>query len=93
MLSIVWVFLLSDQIETRRVYWHSRRGMLELDLILVPFAEQCYAQLSADDQQAYRDLLECEDIDIYAWLMRRTSPPAAQLKQIVQQILAFKLKS
>ena len=29
----------------QRIRWHSRRGMLELDLILVPFAEQHFESL------------------------------------------------
>ena len=44
--------------EIKRIYWASRRGMLELDLMLVPFMEDCFRTLSADKQQHYADLLE-----------------------------------
>ncbi len=73
--------------DARRVYWHSRRGMLELDLMLVPFVEQQYSGLSEADQQAYRALLECEDTDIYAWMMQRGEPEEVSLRPIVQRIV------
>lgn len=73
--------------DARRVYWHSRRGMLELDLILVPFVEQQYSSLSEAEQQAYRSLLECEDTDIFAWMMQRSEPEEESLRPIVQRIV------
>ncbi|MFK7733439.1 MAG: succinate dehydrogenase assembly factor 2 [Pseudomonadales bacterium] len=78
---------MASDVEARRVYWHSRRGMLELDLILVPFVEQQYSSLDEADQQAYRALLECEDTDIYAWMMQRSEPDEESLRPIVQRIV------
>ena len=77
-----------DQTDHRRVYWHSRRGMLELDLVLMPFAEQVYPVLEPADQQLYRDLLQCEDTDIFAWVVHRAAPDP-RLVPIVQRILAY----
>lgn len=71
----------------RRAFWHSRRGMLELDLLLVPFVEHEYATLAADLQNDYHQLLECEDSDIYAWLMQRGSPDEAALRNIIDRII------
>lgn len=79
--------MISNDAEARRVYWHSRRGMLELDLILVPFVEQQYSSLSEADQQAYQALLACEDTDIYAWMMQRSQPEEESLRPIVQRIV------
>jgi len=33
-------------LEHRRLWWHSRRGMLELDVLLVPYTETVYPTLS-----------------------------------------------
>ena len=52
-----------------RIFWHSRRGMLELDLLLVPFVKDVFDDLTLEDQILYRDLLLLEDQDIYALLM------------------------
>lgn len=73
------------QKELNRMYWHSRRGMLELDLILLPFVEQKLPQLSAGEQEQYRQLLVHEDQDLYAWLVGRASPPQ-ELSAIVKTI-------
>ena len=32
-----------EEVELNRLYWHSRRGMLELDVLLVPFVKEVYA--------------------------------------------------
>lgn len=68
-----------------RVSWRSRRGMLELDLYLVPFAEWEYAGLPVPEQGAYRDLLAREDWDVLDWLQGRSAPPA-HLVGIVSRI-------
>ncbi len=67
-----------DAAEIRRVYWRSRRGMLELDLLLLPFAREAYAGLAPELRAAYRELLSCEDRELWAWLLRRESAPARQ---------------
>ncbi|WP_178102777.1 succinate dehydrogenase assembly factor 2, partial [Pseudomonas sp. DE0010] len=30
----------TEATELNRLYWHSRRGMLELDVLLVPFVKE-----------------------------------------------------
>jgi len=76
----------ADEIDVKRVRWHSRRGMLELDVLLVPFAEEAYADLSDDDQQRYRDLLECEDPDLFTWFMEHIVPDDADMARIVELV-------
>ena len=78
---------MADETELKRLYWHSRRGMLELDVLLVPFVQEVYATLDADDQARYRKLLECEDQDMFGWFMQREEPEAPDLKRMVKMIL------
>ena len=58
-----------EQSELNRLFWHSRRGMLELDVLLVPFVQEVYPTLDAENQARYRKLLECEDQDMFGWFM------------------------
>ena len=74
-----------DGQELRRVRWRSRRGMLELDLFLVPFAEHRYADLTPAERSAYRRLLDREDWEILDWL-RQDSTPAPELAGIVELV-------
>lgn len=76
------------QEKLNKLFWHSRRGMLELDLILVPFVREHYSNLDEINQKRYDQLLTCEDQDLFSWFMRRGEPDDAELAEIVKVILA-----
>ncbi|GED22018.1 succinate dehydrogenase assembly factor 2 [Halomonas sabkhae] len=71
----------------KRLYWHSRRGMWELDLMLVPFLEQRYDALDERDQLAFQALIGEEDQDLFFWLMRRDWPQEPERRRIVKMIV------
>jgi antitoxin CptB len=77
-----------QEFNKHEIFWHSRRGMLELDLLLVPFAREVFESLSHPDQMLYSELLEEEDQDLFAWLMQRTPPKDPRFEAIIRQILA-----
>lgn len=70
-----------------RIYWHSRRGMLELDLVLMPFVKTHFKELTGQQQQAYLQLLECEDQDMFGWFVKRKTPEDKVIAAIVTLIL------
>ena len=72
-----------------RIYWASRRGMLELDLVLMPFAEKPLRELAPADQQRYIRLLESEDTELFAWFLQRQRPQDPELAAIVDIVLAY----
>lgn len=78
----------TSDLTLKKMYWHSRRGMLELDLILVPFAEKKLPGLTPGQQADYARLLMEEDQDLYQWLVRRAPVPVRELQGIVDTILA-----
>ncbi|MBB3104413.1 succinate dehydrogenase assembly factor 2 [Azomonas macrocytogenes] len=78
---------MTDQTELNRLFWHSRRGMLELDVLLVPFVQEVYATLDPEDQRRYCKLLECEDQDLFGWFMEREIPEDADIYRMVRMIL------
>ena len=69
-----------------RLVWASRRGMLELDLILAPFVENVYDSLTEDDQLRFEVLLECEDQTLFMWFMQRDQPTDPNMRRILQII-------
>ena len=69
-----------------RLVWASRRGMLELDLILSPFVENVYDSLTEDDQLRFEVLLECEDHTLFMWFMQREQPTDPNMQRILQII-------
>lgn len=74
--------------ELKRLYWHSRRGMLELDLLLVPFARDRLAALTGEERESYRQLLAQEDQDLFVWLTQRETPGDATLEAAIAMVLA-----
>ena len=76
--------------EQRRMRWASRRGMLELDLMLGPFVDRVWSELSERERQVYHQLMECEDQQLYGWLMNRGLPEEAELRALVERISSFR---
>jgi len=76
--------------EFNRVLWHSRRGMLELDLVLEPFVKDCYADLDVEQQDCYRALLTCQDQELFDWFLKKKTVPDAALANMVALILNYK---
>ncbi|MEC8442782.1 MAG: succinate dehydrogenase assembly factor 2 [Pseudomonadota bacterium] len=78
---------MTENIEAKRAIWHSRRGMLELDVLLLPFAQEAYTQLGDDDQARYRALLDREDPDLFTWFMEHSKPDDPDMERIVTLVL------
>lgn len=76
-----------EQTELNRLFWHSRRGMLELDVLLVPFTQEVYPSLNETDRELYVRLLKCEDQDMFGWFMERTESEDPELQRMVRIIL------
>ncbi len=74
----------------KHIYWRSRRGMLELELKLVPFVRDHYASLSPGEQSTYENMLEEEDWQLFDWLQGREVPEDALTKTVVDKIIASK---
>ena len=76
-----------SELEFNRLRWRSRRGMLELDLLLLPFFDEVFAELESDEQQAFIKLLEQDDPDLWDWFSRKSESDDPELAALVQRIL------
>jgi antitoxin CptB len=70
-----------------RLRWDCRRGMLELDLLLLPFFEKQFPNLPEHEQKLFTRLLACTDQDLYDWLVKKESPNDPELITIIEQII------
>lgn len=75
-------------VEDQVLGWRSRRGMLELELLLLPFVRTRLGSLSPEDKTCYARLLEHDDWDIFDWIQGRATPPDPELAGIVAAIRA-----
>jgi antitoxin CptB len=57
-----------------KIRWKCRRGMLELDMILLRFVDKHYLALSPLQQQQFSDLLNAPDPVLYNWLLGYSVP-------------------
>ena len=62
-----------------RIHWACRRGMRELDISIMPFFEH-------DEKRIFIRLLECDDPDLFNWLMNHGKPADAELEMMVRLI-------
>lgn len=58
-----------EQKRLSRLKWACRRGMLELDVLFMPFVEEAFDALSYEDKELFERLLTCDDPDLWAWIM------------------------
>jgi antitoxin CptB len=77
-----------SELSPHKIFWHSRRGMLELDLLLVPFAREVFATLPHQEQLLYQEFLAEEDQDLFSYLLERVEPGNPAFKPLIAKILA-----
>lgn len=75
--------------EWNRAKWASRRGLLELDLLLAPFVDDGFRKLDASLRGLYLELLYEGDQDLLEWVMGRAPIREARFLPIVDAIRAF----
>jgi len=80
---------MTENKELARVRWACRRGMLELDVILMPYFDNCYQELAEGDRTRFRALLTNPDPDIYNWLMGAEQPEDEDIAKIITNIRTY----
>ena len=70
----------------RKLRWKCRRGMQELDVLMLRYLEQRYATASEADRGVFLRLLDTEDDKLWHWFMGHETAPDAELDALVQRI-------
>lgn len=70
-----------------RLRWACRRGMLELDVLLLPFVNDSYDELTQEEKKIFERLLVCQDPELFAWFMGHEKCEDKELNDMVQLIL------
>ena len=77
-----------DDRAIQRLKWKSRRGLLELDIVLERFWKEAGARMSEDDAAALEQLLALADNDLLDLVMGRTQSPDARLRRMLETLRA-----
>lgn len=76
----------ADALELRRLRWRCRRGMKELDQLLLRWLEREWAAASEAQRGVFLRLLDCEDDRLWRWFLGHENPSDAALHALVQHI-------
>jgi len=76
--------------ELARIRYQCRRGMLELDVFLMPYFEQCFIGLTRTKQGLFIEMLTEADPDLFNWLMGN-SEAKKPYQETVKDIHSFQL--
>ncbi|MSQ89303.1 MAG: hypothetical protein EXR32_08530 [Betaproteobacteria bacterium] len=74
-----------DLVSRNRLKWKCRRGVLELDLVLQGFIEK---HLQEKDVNSLNELLDLQDIDLWAIVSGRSEEFDSKFQGIVARIRA-----
>lgn len=78
-----------DENRFDKIRWNSRRGMKELDLMLEPFVESYLPTASEEIVNDYEYLLECSDLELVRFVLRRQIPSDERILKIVNIIISY----
>jgi len=72
--------------ELRKLRWRCRRGMRELDQLLVRWLDRAWATSPEAERAVFLQLLDCEDDRLWRWFLGHETAPDAALDSLVQRI-------
>ena len=70
--------------ETDRLRWLCRRGMKELDLLMVNYLEQRYPHAPADAQRAFQTILQMPDPELYDLVLGRSDSDDENIAGVIR---------
>ncbi len=80
---------MSEDVELRRLRWRCRRGMRELDQLMVRYLDGRWAVADDAERAVFLRLLDSEDDKLWRWFMGREAPEDAALAAIVAIVLGL----
>lgn len=75
-----------DAPELRRLHWHCRRGMKELDVLLERYLEHDYPVADEERRQAFARLLELQDPVLHAHLVGDAQAADEVTRDVIRSI-------
>ena len=75
-----------DELEFKRLRWRCRRGMRELDQLLVRYLEREWQQAAGPERGVFLRLLETEDDKLWHWFMAQETASDVEIAQLVAHI-------
>ena len=70
-----------------RLRWQCRRGMRELDELLVSYLNKYFMQSTDDEKEAFEELLQLSDPELIKLLLTSYESELESINSIIQKVL------
>jgi len=74
--------------EESRLKWQCRRGMRELDELLLLYLEERYPIADDEEKAAFEAVLALADPELNGYLLQRQTPASEPVARVIKQILS-----
>jgi len=68
--------------------WQCRRGMRELDELLVRYLETRYERANESEKEAFRSILALPDAELNSYLLQRQTPSSEPVQLVIKHLLS-----
>lgn len=69
-----------------RIEWECRRGMRELDKMIMPFYKSHFDTLTEEQQQTFVNMLGYTDPELFRWFMHQIPAPTQEISDLIELI-------
>ena len=77
----------------KKILWQCRRGLWELDQILLSFVENDFEDLNKTDQLLFQKLLQYEDIELFDIFVNKIEPIDNEFRDLTVLIIDKHMKN
>ena len=77
---------MSEDAELRRLRWRCRRGMRELDQLMLRYLDGRWPVADESERALFLQLMDTEDDKLWRWFMGYEHCPDAELAALVERI-------
>lgn len=70
----------------QRIRWRCRRGLLELDILLLRFVERHYGTLSAQERLTFDEILDMPDNPLWDIISGRQEAASEPMRAVLEKI-------
>ncbi|MGB5491574.1 MAG: succinate dehydrogenase assembly factor 2 [Woeseiaceae bacterium] len=74
--------------EESRLRWQCRRGMRELDELLLRYLSERYPQADDHEKAAFETVLQLADPELNGYLLQRQTPASEPIARVIKHILS-----
>ena len=72
------------EINRFKLEWACRRGMRELDKMIMPFYQNHFNILTEVEQQAFVEMLTYPDPELFRWVMHQLPAPTQAITDVIE---------